>query len=84
MLFFGDLTAAEQVRIGADEVIGGGASENRDRGAEGGNCPVAASFVPAVLVSGFCQAHMRENAGQILAGQAMSAIQPCHFHPKFN
>jgi len=32
MLFFGNLTAAEQAPVGADEVIGHGASENRDIG----------------------------------------------------
>jgi len=78
MLFFGNQTAAEQAPIGADEVIGHGASENRDGGAEGGNCPVAASFMPEALVPGFCQDRMRENAGQLLAGQALSAhfLQP--------
>ena len=32
MLFFGNLTAAEQAPVGADEVIGHGASENIDCG----------------------------------------------------
>jgi len=83
MLFFGSQTAAEQVCIGADEAIGHGASENRDCGLK-----TAIALWPRLPCQQYWYLafarHMRENAGQILAGQAMSAIQPCHFQPKFN